>query len=203
MDVAGKLEMQASPVVLTEDVVLVPLLADIATRLADEGVPVYAIARALQVHPTPVREAINTSIYEGRICDMPREDWPPGITRHSRLPVNRRKLSDEEIKNLLRQTFGFTRTEALMFLPLFTRPAPQTHTKEALHHMAYSGGADGGPEIKIVDVLICKVRKKFAAFGIDRHLVTVWGTGYKLTAEGHDAIEKLFTQTMTGEKLAA
>ncbi len=190
--------MQASPVVLAEDVVLVPLLADIATRLADEGVPIRAIARSLQVHPTPVRDALNNSIFEGRICEMPRDDWPPGVRRSEHLPVNRRKLSDQEITSLLRQTFSFTRTEAAMFLPLLTKPG--AHTKEALHHMAYNG-ADGGPEIKIVDVMICKIRKKLTVYHLAEHLKTVWGDGYKITPEGHAAIEQMLMATLEGKPL--
>lgn len=195
--------MHASPIVLDEDVVLVPLLAEIATRLADEGVPVRAIARSLQVHPTPVRVALDNSIFEGRIIDMPRDDWPPGASRAQHLPVNRRKLSDDETNSLLRQTFSFTRTEAAMFLPLLTKPG--AHSKEALHHMAYNG-SDGGPEIKIVDVMICKIRKKLNAFGNQNnipdfalHLKTVWGDGYKLTSEGHALIEALITATLEGK----
>lgn len=189
--------MQASPIVLSEDVVLAPLLADIATRLADEGVPIRAIARSLQVHSTPVRDALTNSIFEGRIVEMPRDDWPPGTERTTRLPVNRRRLSDQETHSLLRQTFNLTKTEASMFLPLITKPG--AHTKEALHHMAYNAGADGGPEIKIVDVMICKIRKKLAPHGLNEHLKTVWGDGYKLTPEGHTTIEQMLIATLEGK----
>lgn len=39
------------------------------------------------------------------------------------------------------------------------------------------GGVDE-PEIKIIDVFICKIRKKLAAAGADGIIQTVWGRGY-------------------------
>jgi len=42
------------------------------------------------------------------------------------------------------------------------------------------GGRDE-PELKIIDVFICKLRKKLAqALGHDSYILTVWGRGYVL-----------------------
>jgi two-component system, cell cycle response regulator CtrA len=49
-------------------------------------------------------------------------------------------------------------------------------TKEAFLNHLY-GGLDE-PEIKIVDVFICKLRKKLAQAGADGLIGTVWGRGY-------------------------
>ena len=58
----------------------------------------------------------------------------------------------------------------------------QTVTKEAVMNHLY-GGMDE-PELKIVDVFICKLRKKLSeAAGGANHIETVWGTGYRLVAE--------------------
>lgn len=52
-------------------------------------------------------------------------------------------------------------------------------TKEAFFNQIY-GGMDE-PEIKIVDVFICKLRKKLKDAGADpQHIQTVWGRGYVL-----------------------
>ena len=52
-------------------------------------------------------------------------------------------------------------------------------TKEACLNHLYNGLAE--PEIKIIDVFICKLRKKIAAAaGGDSHIETVWGGGYML-----------------------
>jgi two-component system, cell cycle response regulator CtrA len=49
-------------------------------------------------------------------------------------------------------------------------------TKEAFLNHLY-GGMDE-PEMKIIDVFICKLRKKLAIAGVDNLIGTVWGRGY-------------------------
>ena len=49
-------------------------------------------------------------------------------------------------------------------------------TKEAFLNHLY-GGMDE-PEVKIIDVFICKLRKKLAQAGADGMIGTVWGRGY-------------------------
>jgi two-component system cell cycle response regulator CtrA len=52
-------------------------------------------------------------------------------------------------------------------------------TKEACLNHLYNGPSE--PEIKIIDVFICKLRKKIAAAaGGDSQIETVWGGGYML-----------------------
>ena len=54
-----------------------------------------------------------------------------------------------------------------------------TLTKEMFLNHLY-GGMDE-PELKIIDVFICKLRKKLAqATGGDHYIETVWGRGYVL-----------------------
>ena len=54
-----------------------------------------------------------------------------------------------------------------------------TLTKEMFLNHLY-GGMDE-PELKIIDVFICKLRKKLAeATGVGSHIETVWGRGYVL-----------------------
>ena len=59
-----------------------------------------------------------------------------------------------------------------------------TLTKEMFLNHLY-GGMDE-PELKIIDVFICKLRKKLSlACGGDNYIETVWGRGYVLReAEG-------------------
>ena len=51
-------------------------------------------------------------------------------------------------------------------------------TKEAFLNHLY-GGMDE-PEMKIIDVFICKLRKKLATAGADSLITTVWGRGYMI-----------------------
>jgi len=51
-------------------------------------------------------------------------------------------------------------------------------SKEQILESAYYDRADDPPEIKIVDVFICKLRKKLKPYGVQ--ITTIWGVGYRL-----------------------
>ena len=59
-------------------------------------------------------------------------------------------------------------------------------TKEAFLNHLY-GGMDE-PEVKIIDVFICKLRKKLAMAGADNLIGTVWGRGYMLRDPGAERV---------------
>ena len=63
-------------------------------------------------------------------------------------------------------------------LELLTLRKGMVMTKEAFLNHLY-GGMDE-PEVKIIDVFICKLRKKLAGAGCDELIGTVWGRGYVL-----------------------
>ena len=63
-----------------------------------------------------------------------------------------------------------------------------TLTKEMFLNQLY-GGMDE-PEIKIIDVFICKLRKKLAnASGGKNYVETVWGRGYTLREPNEDELK--------------
>ncbi len=62
-------------------------------------------------------------------------------------------------------------------LELLSLRKGMTLSKEAFLNHLY-GGRDE-PELKIIDVFICKLRKKLRASGVD-YIETVWGRGYVL-----------------------
>ena len=49
----------------------------------------------------------------------------------------------------------------------------------------YSDRPDSPPEIKIIDVFVCKLRKKIKPFGV--LITTVWGRGYQMSANDVEA----------------
>lgn len=57
-------------------------------------------------------------------------------------------------------------------------------TKEAFLNHLY-GGMDE-PEVKIIDVFICKLRKKLARAGAGKLITTIWGRGYMVRDTGMD-----------------
>jgi hypothetical protein len=74
--------------------------------------------------------------------------------------------------NALRVALGLTPLEARLVAAL-NRSAPNVVSKGALHRAMYPAGYDM-PEMKIVDVLVCKIRAKGVAVVTDR------GVGYRL-----------------------
>ena len=58
-------------------------------------------------------------------------------------------------------------------------------TKETILSQIY-GGMDE-PEIKIIDVFICKIRNKLTKVGLPNVISTVWGRGYTVKDTGSDA----------------
>ena len=62
-----------------------------------------------------------------------------------------------------------------------------TLTKEMFLNHLY-GGMDE-PEMKIIDVFICKLRKKLASLERKNHIETVWGRGYMLREPTEDEVK--------------
>jgi two-component system cell cycle response regulator CtrA len=58
-------------------------------------------------------------------------------------------------------------------------------TKDAILNQLY-GGMDE-PEVKIVDVFVCKIRKKLAGVGLGNFIGTVWGRGYTVRDQAGDS----------------
>jgi two-component system cell cycle response regulator CtrA len=112
------------------------------------------------------------------------------IIRTGRLAVNLDKRVvevDEEPLHLTGKEYGI--------LELLSLRKGQTLTKEQFLNHLY-GGIDE-PELKIIDVFICKLRKKLAsAIGNTSYIDTVWGRGYVL----RDPDERAGSQTAVADR---
>lgn len=95
------------------------------------------------------------------------------IIRTGNLAVN----LDTKTVDVQNQRVHLTGKEYAM-LELLSLRKGTTLTKEMFLNHLY-GGMDE-PELKIIDVFICKLRKKLAAIGGDNYIETVWGRGYVL-----------------------
>ena len=70
-------------------------------------------------------------------------------------------------------------TKEYSILELLSVRRGTTVTKEMLLNHLYGGKEQ--PELKIIDVFVCKLRKKLAqATGGNHYIETVWGRGYML-----------------------
>lgn len=76
---------------------------------------------------------------------------------------------------------GLTGSETRLMLALASSPG-RVLSKEMILQNMYTGGVDDEPEMKIIDVFVCKVRNKlgFAHPDAVKFIETVWGRGYRL-----------------------
>lgn len=74
-------------------------------------------------------------------------------------------------------------TKEYLILELLALKRDNTISKEQIINHLYSA-IDDEPELKIVDVFICKLRKKIEIYTNGKQYIkTVWGNGYKITDE--------------------
>jgi hypothetical protein len=173
---------------------LEPTFALIASRLAIEGVPVCAIARALQKASADVGETLRYHIEIGTITELPKWDWPPTSRRADRLPSSVKHLPESSVVMSLERLLKLTPLEASFMLVFLKRDEVD---KETLHHVIETQRAlrrsrpntSEPTDPKMVDVIICKMRTKFRPYKIQ--IKTLWGSGYYLADDGRDIVERL------------
>lgn len=158
-----------------------PLFDAVAVRLADEGIPVRAIARATALPSEEVYETLRDAIARGSIVEIPRDDWPPGSGRSTRSAFTGTPLEQEQhLKTACARFFGASPLEAAMLATMLRRTEV---TKEQLHNaieQARPGTNREPTDPKIVDVMICKLRKKLRIHNLE--IKTMWGMGYLMSA---------------------
>lgn len=97
--------------------------------------------------------------------------------------------------------WGLTAIETTIINVLLKRSIA---TKEAIHAALYGDDDDGGPDEKIIDVHICKLRPKISPFGLS--IDTVWGQGFRLPPDSFavlDAMQRGLPPPMKGEPLGS
>lgn len=155
-----------------------------AIRAANEGIPTASIARIVQRPFDQICEVLTDALARGEIGQMPRSDWPPSAAWSDRLPSIPRSANAEDVEFQCRKVFRLTNLEAGFMMVLLRLGCAD---KEKLHsvieqqrtHRAYQ--PDKIAEMtdpKMVDVMICKLRKKLSNKGFPSAIVTSWGRGY-------------------------
>lgn len=165
---------------------------DIAIRLADEGIPVRAIARATKVPSEDLYEVLKEAMLCGYILELPKDDWPPGSNRAQRLAVQGTILDNEDtLKFACARMLKATRLEAAILAVLLRR---QEVTKQQLHAVIEQNRPSENrdeTDPKMVDVIICHLRKKLKPHALE--IETVWGIGYLMKPAHRDNAVLLLT----------
>lgn len=153
----------------------------IAVRLADEGVPIKAMARSLMVPYADIIETIKDAKDHGLVLTIPRDDWPIGTRRSDRIPdALQIAMEEPQLALIAGRVFSLGPSIARMFAVMLRR---DEMTKDALHRNSQGeAGAKGdGSAIKTVDVHIHKLRTKLKPHDIT--ITTIWGRGYYIPKE--------------------
>jgi hypothetical protein len=169
----------------------------IAMRLAVEGVPIAAIARAIGHPSSDVRDTLEYHLEIGSITEMPIADWPPTARRSDHMPAFLQKEPEKIQLFSCQRALGLTRLEAGFMLVLLKR---EEADKETLHFVIETQRAlrrtrpDSveSTDVKMVDVVICKLRKKLKL--VNAKIDTLWGHGYYLDEKSRDTIEALLLE---------
>src|SRR3954469_21120917 len=100
-------------------------LDTLAVGLANEGVPLRAIARVVKLPSGTVRKHLTDAHAGGRLLELPRDEWPPGFPRDQRsLQLSRLMVENKSALTLaVQQVFGLTPTEAEILLGLIQNRA--------------------------------------------------------------------------------
>jgi hypothetical protein len=168
------------------------LVSHISVRLANEGIPVNVIARGLEIAAGDVRAVLEEALAAGRITEMPAADWPPTARRADHLPPHIAAARDADLVTSFMRAFKLTKLMASFMLVLVKR---EEADKMTLHRVIEAQRATRAnrpnnseeTDPKMVDVVICNLRKKLKAFGIK--INTLWGRGYYLDAQDrHNAL---------------
>lgn len=163
-----------------------PSLA-VAGRAANEGIPVLAIARILREPSDIVYASLHMLHNVGTIAEVPKADWPATAKFADRLPVIARTPTDDDILFGLRKVFSLTNLEGAFLLVLIKH---ERADKAKLHNIVETQrlARSARPESteltdpKMVDVMICKLRKKLKTVDTGIVITTIWASGYYLEA---------------------
>lgn len=175
-----------------------PFAEHVAVRLADEGIPVRAIARSTKLPSEDVYEILRDAIERGVIVEMPKDDWPVGSTRGQRAAFHGTPLEDDEALHFAcARWFRATRLEAAILAVMLKRSEV---TKQQLHLVIEAmrpGDNREATDPKMVDVIICHLRKKLKKFEIT--ITTVWGIGYLMPLPDRERAVAMLTTFVSTE----
>lgn len=135
--------------------------------------------------PTAVVKQQRQAVADQETRRVQKEAKSATVRRQEReadeLELECRRQRDEQAKAIakprIHERFKLTGAERVA-LDAIARANGNVVTTEQIHHALYGDNPDGGPSTKIVDVLVCKIRKKIVAGPCQ--VETVWGEGYKL-----------------------
>lgn len=158
----------------------------IVANLAQEGVPVRAIARSTKIPSEDVREILDLAMDAGTILQIPRDDWTIGSTKDNRdIGIDAfAALNEAQMKLYCVKLFNVTALQGAVLSALIRR---KELTREAAHVLinAQRTAFIDETTVKMVDVVVCHLRKRLRKLGPAPAMVikTIWGQGYYMVPD--------------------
>lgn len=90
--------------------------------------------------------------------------------------------SSQELGVLMSLRFGMTHRLAII-LHILVRRAPAVISRDTFHTLIYGDRSDGGPEPKIFDVHISRLRGVLGRLKAPGKIDTIWNAGYRASPE--------------------
>lgn len=115
----------------------------------------------------------------------------------------KRQLSEltgtsQELGVLMALRHGMTHRLATILFILVKR-APAVVSRSTFHSIMYGDQLDGGPDLKIFDIHISRLRATLKRVGCKGKIDTVWHAGYRANPELVKWIRELYSQQITKE----
>lgn len=157
----------------------------VVVKAAVEGVPVSAIARITGQKFADVLENLEAAYAKGAIAALPASDWPPGQNRAERLPALWREATPEALEFACGKRFKLSKLQSgfvMVLLRCDSVDKPRLHAVVEAQRAARPTRPDNTEETdpKIVDVVICNLRKRLIAVNPEFKIDTLWGRGYSI-----------------------
>jgi DNA-binding response OmpR family regulator len=84
-------------------------------------------------------------------------------------------------------------------LHILVKRAPAVISRQAFHTLIYGDRVDGGPEPKIFDVHISRLRSLLPRAGCTGKIETVWNAGYRASPQLVEWVKALYSTNIPKE----
>ena len=171
--------------------------ASLSVAFARQGVPIGTIARALVVGESQVRSVCERAMESGELLRLPPDsaDDQRSAT-YTELVHLREKVAEQaallkeiqlpptSLADNLKSRLELTNKESMIVATLIRHGRA---SKDRLYFALY-GQNDDPPDAKIIDVFVCKIRKKLPE-GVE--IKTIWGAGYEMHLASIEALHDI------------
>lgn len=164
----------------------------IVIRLAQEGVPVGAIARALLMYEDEVVAIVDAAVESGAVFASPASDWPEGSRVRDRRPTSPPlDLGEMNAADVL-QLHHHVRPGVAKFIGLLLQRGFAT-TADLVVVIGAKGRAP-----KNIKTYACQARRLLReAYGVD--VRSVWGAGYAIADQDREKVVAGIVRVQRGE----